>query len=375
MFSKALVRTLTFLIAILIFAATIGFGFTLGFKYVIAQNDRFKRFNDEISVIEKDDPDAVMIVIRQGFDSSDIADELIEAGVIKNKLAFVFMSKLNGFDGEYQAGTHFVKKDLNYDEIMYLLCLKAQTVKVTFREGLSYKELKAALTEAGIFYDEQVLDSMVNNPALFLDYDFITQIPQTEGREWLLQGYLFPDTYEFDMNTTEESILRTFLYNTERKLIPELYTRAESMGMTMDEVITLASVIEKESGRLDEMDLIASVFHNRLNAVDHSTGNRLESCATINYVKAERGLEISLTVTSADQAIQTPYNTYLYPGLPAGPICSPGMDAIRSALWPAKTNYYYFVTKNDDTGSSAFAVTEKEHINNTNKYLAEDGQD
>ncbi|NCU25137.1 endolytic transglycosylase MltG [Candidatus Nomurabacteria bacterium] len=370
MFSKTLVRTLTFLVAILVFAATIGFGFTLGFKYVISQNDRFERFEDTVKVIDKDNPDAVMIVIRQGFNTSDIADALLEAGVIKNKLAYVFMSKLNGFDGEYLAGTHFVKKDLNYDEIMYLLCLKPQTVRVTFREGLSYKEMKETLLDAGVLFDETVLDGLVNNPALFLEYDFVTEIPQVEGREWMLQGYLFPDTYDFDMNTTEESIIRTFLNNTSRKLIPELYKRAETMGMTMDEVITLASVIEKESGRLDEIDLVASVFHNRLNASKHSTGNRLESCATINYVKAERGQEASLIVTAEDQAMETPYNTYKYSGLPAGPICSPGMDAIRATLWPAKTGYFYFVTKNDDTGSSAFAVTEREHINNSNKYLA-----
>lgn len=368
--SKTLVRTLTFLLVIIIFATTIGVGFTLGFKYVISQNEKFENFETTIAKIDKDSPDAVMVVIRQGFRTSDIADALEEAGVIKHKLAYNFMSKLNGFDGEYQAGTHFVKADMHYDEIMYLLCLKPQAVRVTFPEGLSYKEVKETLNKAGVLFDEQNLDDLVNNPALFLEYDFITQIPQKEGREWLLQGYLFPDTYEFDMNTTEISIIRTFLNNTERKLIPELYTRAKSNGMTMDEVITLASIVEKESGRLEEMDMVASVFHNRIKAKKHPTSKRLESCATINYIKAQRGNKVSLVVTAADQAIDSEYNTYKYEGLPAGPICSPGMDAIRATLWPAKTGYYYFVTKNDDTGSSAFAVSEREHINNTNKYLA-----
>ncbi|MHB8961879.1 MAG: endolytic transglycosylase MltG [Saccharofermentanales bacterium] len=369
MLSKTTGRILTLLIALLIFASTVGLGFTLGFKYVLQQNDRFTHFETRISKIKKDSPGAIMVVIRQGFDTGDIADALEEAGVIKNKLAFVFMSKLNGFDGEYKAGTHFVKNDMNYDEIMYVLCLKPESVKVTFREGLSYREVKLALLEAGVLFDEQVMDSMVNNPALFLDYDFITQIPQKEGREWLLQGYLFPDTYEFDMNTTEVSIIQTFLNNTERKLIPELYARAKTMNMTMDEIIILASVIEKESGRLDEMDLVASVFYNRLNAKKHSTGNRMESDATLNYVKAERGAETSLVITTADQQMVTPYNTYMYPGLPAGPICSPGMDAVRAALWPAKTKYFYFVSKNDGTGASAFAATQDEHFNNVNKYL------
>ena len=369
MLSKTAGRILSILISLLVFATTVGFGFTLGFKYVLSQNDRFSNFETRVAKVGKDTPGAIMVVIRQGFDTGDIADALAEANAIKNKLAFVFMSKLNGFDGEYKAGTHFVKSDMNYDEIMYTLSQKPQSVKVTFREGLSYREVKLALLEAGVLFDEQVLDSMVNNPALFLDFEFVTDIPQQEGRDWLLQGYLFPDTYEFDMNTTEESIIRTFLYNTERKLIPELYTRAKTLNMTMDEVITLASIIEKESGRLDEMDLVASVFINRLKAKNHITGNRMESCATINYVKSERGVETSLTVTTEDQQMVTPYNTYMYKGLPAGPICSPGMDAIRAALWPAKTGYYYFVTKNDGTGSSAFASTQNEHFNNVNKYL------
>ncbi|MHB1455147.1 MAG: endolytic transglycosylase MltG [Saccharofermentanales bacterium] len=369
MLSRTTGRILSLLVALLIFACTVGLGFTLGFKYVLSQNDRFTNFETLVAKITKDTPDAVMIVIRQGFDTGDIAQALDEADAIKSKLAFVFMSKLNGFDGEYKAGTHFIKSDMNYDEIMYTLCLKPESVKVTFREGLSYKEVKLALLEAGVLFDEQVLDTMVNNPALFLDYEFVTEIPQKEGRDWLLQGYLFPDTYEFDMNTTEESIIKTFLENTKRKLIPELYARAKVMDMTMDEVITLASVIEKESGRLDEMDLVASVFYNRLNAKKHATGNRLESDATINYVKAERGAETSLIVTTADQQMVTPYNTYMYAGLPIGPICSPGMDAVRAALWPAKTKYYYFVSKNDGTGSSAFASTQNEHFNNVNKYL------
>lgn len=369
MLSRTTGRILSILVALLIFAATVGIGFTLGFRYVLSQNDRFTNFASQVSAIGKDTPGAIMVVIRQGNDTGDIADALYKAGAIKNKLAYIFMSKLNGFDGEYLAGTHFITAEMNYDEIMYTLSLKPETVKVTFREGLTYKEVKQELLDAGVLFDEQVLDSMVNNPALFLDFDFVTDIPKEEGRDWLLQGYLFPDTYEFDMNTTEESIIRTFLSNTERKLLPELYARAEKMGMSMDQVITLASVIEKESGRLDEMDLVSSVFHNRLNAKNHVTGKRLESDATINYIKHEMGSDTSLIVTSEDQKIVSPYNTYMNQGLPAGPICSPGMDAIRAALWPAKTGYYYFVSKNDGTGSSAFAATQREHFNNVNKYL------
>ncbi len=369
MLSKTIIRLSTWLIAVVVFIATVGMGFSLGFQYVISQNERFSNFGEDTAVVDENTPGSVMAVVQRGSDTSDIAAMLEEKGIIKNKIAFVFMSKLNGFDGQYRAGTHFVKPEMTYDEIMYQLSLEPKTVRVTFREGLTYKEVKKALKDAGILFDENLLDSMINNPSLFLDYDFVTQIPTDAERDYLLQGYLFPDTYQFDMNTDEESIIRTFLNNTQRRLIPELYARAEHLKMTMDEVISLAAVVEWESGRLDEMDLVASVFHNRLNATSHGTGNRLESCSTINYIKKEIGQVPSLVVTLADQQLESPYNTYKYSGLPAGPICSPGMDAIRATLWPANTGYYYFVSKNDETGSSAFARTQREHDANVRRYL------
>lgn len=369
MLSKATTKILTWLIFFLIFVSTIGVGFTLGFKYVLSQNQRFSDFATQTTKIGIDTPDAVMVVVKQGSDTDDIANSLADKGIINNKFAFKFMSKINGFDGRYKAGTHFIKADMSYDEIMYLLSLKPQTVKVTFQEGMTYREVKAKLVKEGVLFDETILDNMVNNPALFLGYDFVTQIPKVEGRQWLLQGYLFPDTYEFDMNTNEESIIRTFLENTNRRLLPELYERAATMKLTMDQVITIASVVEMESGRLEDMDLIAGVFHNRLNAKNHGTGNRLESDATLNYIKKEMGQTASLALTAEDKAIVSPYNTYLNKGLPVGPICSPGMDAIRAVLWPAKDMYFYFVSMNDGTGKSVFAKTQNEHFNNVNKYL------
>lgn len=369
MLAKTIRRVFTWTIAVIIFVSTVGIGFSLGFRYVISQNERFTNFDTYTQRLDSDTPGAVMVVVPRGSDTSDIAEILEENGIIKNTLAFVFLSKLNGFDGQYRAGTHFVKNDMTYDEIMYLLSLEPQTVRVTFREGLTYTEVKQTLRDSGVLFDEDVLDDMMNNPSLFLDYEFVTEIPADTERDWMLQGYLFPDTYEFDMNTDEESIIRTFLNNMQRRLIPELYARAEHIGLTMDEVITLASVVEWESGRLDEMDLIASVFHNRLNSTSHGTGNRLESCSTINYIKKEMGQEPSLIVTIADQQLDSPYNTYKHPGLPAGPIASPGMDAIRATLWPSNTGYYFFVTKNDGTGSSAFARTQSEHDANVRRYL------
>jgi len=269
------------------------------------------------------------------------------------------------------AGTHFVTKNMSYDEIMYVLSQKPHSVRVTFPEGLTYSEVKAKLSAAGVNFDEKVLDSMVRNPQIFLDYDFVTNIEKKDGRDWLLQGYLYPDTYEFDMNTDEETIIRTFLNNTENKLIQEYTDRAEKIGRTMDEVITLASIIQTECMKVEEMRKVSGVFYNRLNRDDYFP---LASCATINYLRKEAGLDTKLWLSNADiDAYDSPYNTYINEGLPPGPICSPGEDAIRAALWPEQHKFLYFCAKGD--GYNEFAKTLAEQEKNQAYYskLAEEG--
>lgn len=261
------------------------------------------------------------------------------------------------------AGTHFVLPDLSYDEIMFILCQKPHSVRVTFPEGLSYSEVKARLREAGVRFDEAVLDSMVRNPQLFLDYRFVTEIEKKEGRDWLLQGYLYPDTYEFDINTDEETIIRTFLNNTEQKLTDEFYERAAYIGMSMDEVLTLASIVQNECQMVEEMRTVSGVFSNRIKG-----DMPLSSCATINYLRKEAGQKVKLWLLTEDiQQFDSPYNTYLYKGLPPGPISSPGEYAIRAALWPESHQYYYFCASGDGSGRNLFAKTLEEHEQNIAK--------
>jgi UPF0755 protein len=349
--------------------------FTFGFSYVLSQNARFSKLDEQFgsgaqaSPITKDTPGAVELVIPRAASTKEIATLLEDKGIIENTFIFSILSKFNGFDGNYMAGTHFVKTGMSYDEIMYILSQKPQSVRITFQEGLTYREVKAKLKEAGINFDEQLLDSMVKNPQIFLDYQFITRIEIPEGRDWLLQGYLYPDTYEFDINTDEETILRTFLNNTEKKLPDEYFTRIEEpiMGvqMTMDQIITLASIIQNECTLSEEMRAVSGVFYNRLKK--SATGYfPLGSCATVNYLRKEMGLPIELWATDESKTFDSAYNTYNVEGLPPGPICSPGDDAIRAALWPEKNNYYYFCAKGD--GSNAFAETEERQNQNIAKY-------
>lgn len=366
--SKILKRTLSVVVITLLLLSVAAAGFYFGLNYVLSQNARFEQIKKEFSnsqgtLIDQNTENAVEIVIPRASDTKQIAEILEEKGIIKNVFMFTILSKFNGFDGSYMAGTHFVLPDLSYDEIMFILCQKPHSVRVTFPEGLSYSEVKARLREAGVRFDETVLDSMVRNPQLFLDYRFVTEIEKKEGRDWLLQGYLYPDTYEFDINTDEETIIRTFLNNTEQKLTDEFYERAAYIGMSMDEVLTLASIVQNECQMVEEMRTVSGVFSNRIKG-----DMPLSSCATINYLRKEAGQKVKLWLLTEDiQQFDSPYNTYLYKGLPPGPISSPGEYAIRAALWPESHQYYYFCASGDGSGRNLFAKTLEEHEQNIAK--------
>ena len=373
MVSKKITRTLSVIVIVFLLVSVTAAGFYFGLNYVLSQNSRFEQLeklfgSDGAAAINKDTPDAVEIIIPRASDTQQIAEILSDKGIIKNVFMFTILSKFNGFDGAYMAGTHFVLPGMGYDEIMYILCQNPHAVRVTFPEGLTYSEVKDRLRTAGVRFDEQVLDGMVRNPQIFLDYDFITQISKKEGRDWTLQGYLFPDTYAFDVNTDEETILRTFLNNTERYLKEEYFERAEHIGMSMDEVITMASIIQMECQKVEEMRTVSGVYFNRLER-DMLFG----ADPTVNYLRKEAGEDVKLWLETEDlYTYDSPYNTYMYKGLPPGPICSPGEFAILAALWPESHKNLYFVAKGD--GFHVFARTHEEQERNVAKYKKLIGQ-
>ena len=370
MLSKRVKIALRILVVLLLLSFFVVTGVLFGYNYVIAQEKRFEVLEASIAdgsfVIDKDTEGAVPLVIKQGDMTSDIADNLFELGLIDNTLVFSLMSKINGFDGAYMAGTHYLIPGLTYDEIMYLLTQKAESVYVTFPEGITYEEIKARLHEAGLTFDDAEMDQCMDSPNLFVDYRFVSQINLTEDRDHVLSGYLFPDTYEFDINASPETIINTFLNNTNAKLYDEYYDRAEAIGMSLDEVITLASIIQTESSRATDMMYISAVFHNRLASEDESF-HYLGSDATINYIRQMNGEDSRMVLSNDDLSLDNPYNTYTHPGLPPGPICMPGLDAIQAALYPEPNcNYFYFCATGD--GGTVYAVTEAEHQANVAQY-------
>ena len=217
------------------------------------------------------------------------------------------------------------------------------TVTVTFPEGLTVVQMAERLEENKVCSASEFI-ALTNNYEYIqtLGYSFIELITEPKNRAFYLEGYIFPDTYEFYKNESPERALNRFLDNTERKLTAEYKERAENLGYTLDEIITLASIVQEESFTNASVKNVASVLHNRLRSPSFS---RLQCDVTIHYIN---DYVSNSTHLSGDTSIYAElYNTYKCSGLPAGPITNPGIAAIEAALYPAETDYYYFVTDSE----------------------------
>lgn len=303
-------------------------------------------------------------LIPKGANTSAIAESLYEQGLIKNAGMYKLLSKFNGYDGLYQSGTHILSKSLSYDEIMRVLTSKPASKQVMIPEGKNFKQIVDILYAKQIIKDKDKFIRIANTEKF--DYPFLKDLPPRDNK---LEGYLFPDTYEFDMNASEQEIIRKMLDNFNRKLKPEYNDQIKRLkgNMTLDRVIILASIIEREAKNPDDRDLISGVFYNRLTSKD-KTLRKLQSCATIQYILVKMTGAVKERLLDADLAIVDPYNTYMYEGLPPGPICCPGEAAIKAALYPEDTEFLYFVAKGDAAGSHQFSKTFKEHQAAIRKY-------
>ena len=205
-----------------------------------------------------------------------------------------------------------------------------------------------------------LVDKLINEKefmALAVDREFLASLGIEADS---IEGYLFPETYQFDRSMTTREVIRIIVRQFWKEITPELRSRAEKIGLTLNEWVTLASIIGKESGNKEEKPLISAVFHNRL-----KRGMKLQSDPTAVYHLERAGTPVKTVLRSHLQK-DTPHNTYRINGLPPGPIANPGIDSLRAALYPAKVNYLYFVAKND--GSHEFSATLDAHNLAVSKY-------
>ena len=285
------------------------------------------------------------ITVDSGDGSAAVAQKLYNKGIIKYPFIFRMQSKLGGYDGKYLPGNAIITDGMSYNDILKLMISTIRNdKKITIPEGFTIAQIKARLSEEGLI-NEAEFDKALNPDDY--DYRFLKNLPERKNK---LEGYLFPSTYFISEEMSEHEIIDMMLREFDTQFKAEYYDRAEQMNLTVDQVITMASIIQGETDSETERAKVAGVFYNRINS-----DMNLQSCATVQYILGERKAVLSV----ADTQINSPYNTYINSGFPIGPICNPETACIEAALYPEETDAFYFVQGSD--GKHIFSKTYEEH--------------
>ena len=294
------------------------------------------------------------VEIPHGAGSVAIARQLADAGVIRDVNSFRLALWLSGKGRHLQAGEYRFDRPVTAREVADKIARGEIYVRpITFPEGLAIKQM-AALYESKGFGPAQDFLAAAGNAALVSAVD-------SDAKD--LEGYLFPDTYNLKRKENAEQLVPKMVTAFMKAITPELLEKADQRGLTVRQLVTLASIVEKETGNKDERPLVAAVYANRLRI-----GMPLQCDPTVIYA-LERAGRYNGNLTRENLQYDSPYNTYRYPGLPPGPIASPGRASIEAAANPAPVDYLYFVSRND--GTHAFAKTLDEHNRNVQKYQVE----
>lgn len=326
----------------------------------------FYVYTSMLPVEAKEQP--VKITIEPGTGTAHIAKLLENEGLIKNSFLFVSYLKWKSEGSRFQAGTYEMQPGITYDEIIAKLnsgdVVKAEMIRFTIPEGFTVKQMADKLAEEGLV--DQAVFLKLAKDAAGLNDELLSQIPTDERLTYRLEGYLFPETYELKKGSNEQDIIARMLQETRTRIdkIPDFEQKLQARSLTFNELMTIASLVEREVVVDRERPLVAGVIYNRL-----KDGMKLEIDATVQYVldkPKERLLNADL------RSVDSPYNTYLYEGLPPGPIAAPSLKSIEAALEPKPSDYLFYVTKKDGSGEHLFAKTYKEHLKNieTSKAMA-----
>jgi UPF0755 protein len=302
-------------------------------------------YADQPAAIETSEK-VVMVLPGQGFKA--FAQRLHQDGIIKHPSKFELLARLKGHDKIIKAGEYTLSSAMPPSTILSILVSgKVRLHKFTVPEGYNLKQIAALAARSGYATDDDFLKAATNAD--------LVHAMEIEAETF--EGYLFPDTYNFPKGSSPEMIISTMVKRFWSVFKPEWKNRANTLKLSVHQVVTLASLIEKETGAAFERPLIASVFHNRL-----KRRMRLETDPTVIYgLKDYNG-----NLTRKHLSMPTPYNTYTISGLPPGPIASAGVDAIMAALYPADTQFLYFVSKKD--GTHQFSTNFKDHNKAVQKY-------
>lgn len=323
------------------------------FIMIILCSVMIKIFYDKASSpVSLYNPKNVNIEIPSGSSTTKITNILKENGLIKSKLVFRYKVKTEKLDGKLKAGKYVFNTGMNLEEILSKLSSGGKdenVIKVTIPEGFELKQIAYRLDEIGLVDEKRFLELSKDIDKFSDKYTFLKEIP--EG--YSLEGYLFPDTYEMNINASEEEVIETMLSKFEQFYESNLKKKVEESSLNLNEIITLASIVEREARVDKERSIIAGVIYNRLR-IDMP----LQVDATVQYALGERKEKLLYK----DLKIESPYNTYLYKGLPPAPIASPGAESLIATVNPSDVDYLYYVLKNDGSGEHIFTKTYEEHL-------------
>lgn len=304
----------------------------------------------------------IEIMIPKNSTMASVSVLLYDKGVVNQPFTFRLYSglKIKDEENEIQPGNYIFNSNFSYDQIINAIKngnTQKEEVRVTFIEGSTLYEIAQKLEENRVCKADEFLEYTEKGD--IDDYEFMNQIPNNPLRYRRLEGYLFPDTYDFYVGMDVPLVVDKFLSNLNKRVTEDMRATMREMNLTFDETLILASIIQKEAGDPVEMTMVSSVFLNRLG--NSATFPNLQSDVTIHYVD----YFIKPFLDMQDQPMYDAYNTYKCEGLSVGAICNPGLDAIKSVLDPDESDYYFFVT--DDEGTYYYAKTAQQHYSNVAK--------
>ena len=294
---------------------------------------------NDVLALNKESTSAT-ITVNDENDFGSVADQLKGNDIIKHKGLFKLFASLTGGKDKIAQGTYVVNSDMDYRALLNSMSSNSASrkeISVTITEGQTVKQIFELLEKEGVSTVEKLEDVAANHDYAF---SFLQDIPL--GDPTRLEGYLFPDTYNFYMGEDAKYVINKVLVNFDSKVDDTVRQKISESGYSIREILTIASMIEKETDGTDRTT-IASVIYNRLNNPGASTAGYLQIDATIQYVLPEG----KIVQESDYQGVDSPYNTYKNKGLPPGPIANPGMESITAALNPQSTNYYYYALGDD----------------------------
>lgn len=315
--------------------------------------------------VDKNDNSPVLFTIGEGASLSSVASKLEDMGLINSSFGIKLLADFTSVSSKIKNGEYVLSRTMSVQEILDSITRStssASVIKVTLVEGKTVEDFAEILKTSGVISSADTFLKDCKDPEKYSDYYFVSPLSNMDKLKYGLEGYLFPDTYEFFINDSNDAVIKKLL-NRMNSVYNTTYTeRADAMGLTMHEVITLASIIEKE-GRGEDFNKISAVFHNRI-----KRGMRLESDVTVQYALGVKKLVLS----SEQLKVNSPYNTYVVSGIPVGPICNPSKEAIKAVLYPDENilngGYLYFTLTDPYTGEVKYSKTYKEHIALKNQY-------